>query len=93
MCKFSDCDKLPTSWTGVTTDITFPIMFGTEVPVRCSDGYSKTRGDDEVTCEGDENYKYSDVPVCLRGLTIFIVIILIYNYIANNINQLWIWST
>ena len=69
MYLISDCSGIPTSWTGVTTEQTFPVMFGTKVTVKCSDGYSKTSGDDEVTCEGDENYKYSSIPVCQKGLT------------------------
>ena len=49
----------------------FPVKFGAKVTVKCSDGYSKTSGDDEVTCDGETKYKYTSVPVCQKGWTIF----------------------
>ena len=51
--------------------MTFPVTFGTKVTVKCSVGYSKTSVDDEVTCEGDGNYKHTSVPVCQKGLLKF----------------------
>ena len=63
----SGCNKLPTSWTGVTTDVTFPVKFGAKVTVKCSDGYYNS-GDDEVTCDGNTNYKYTSEPTCWEGL-------------------------
>ena len=54
----------------------FPVKLGTKVTVKCSNGYSKTSGDDEVTCDGDTEYTYTVEPVCQKGLTTL-------NYIDN----------
>ena len=65
----SGCDKLPIKWADVSTDVSFPVTFGTKVTVKCSVGYTKTSGDDEVTCQGDTDYKFTSVPICQKGLT------------------------
>ena len=79
----SDCDILPSSWTHVTTDVKFPVKFGSEVTVKCSDGYSKTSGDDVVTCQGDGNYKHISVPVCKKGLKEYFIRFISINIIST----------
>ena len=71
--SISVCIKLPTSWTGVTADVKFPVNFGTKVTVKCFDGH-RNSGDDEVTCDGDTQYKYSSEPTCLKGLILVTVV-------------------
>ena len=70
---FSECDKLPISWSGVTTDVTFPVTRGTVVTVRCATGYTKTGGDVVVTCDRDTVYTYTSVLSCKSGTFNFIV--------------------
>ena len=32
------------------TELIFPILYGTEIPIRCVSGYEKSSGTDTVTC-------------------------------------------
>ena len=65
--KFTDCTGLPDSWNNVKLTVGFPVEYETKVTVICEEGYSKMSGDDDIVCQGGNNYKYNNEPVCKQG--------------------------
>ena len=76
----SGCSDLPFSWYGVTTDTQFPVSYGTEITVKCTEGYSKSSGNDMVTCRGGAKYRYTAVPICKAGDILEYIIQVIQSY-------------
>ena len=59
----------PGSWTGLTTESTFPIAHNTVLDVSCQEGY-KNDGSDVITCNTFlyDDYSYATKPHCSRSL-------------------------
>ena len=59
------CTALP-SINNLTTTVTFPVNYGTLVPVGCNTGNTLS-GDSSITCEKDTAFVYTAEPVCNQG--------------------------
>ena len=63
MNPHSECSGLPTVWSSVQTETTFPVNYGTEVTVTCEAGYILD-GSKTVTCTEDTEFLFQDKPTC-----------------------------
>ena len=57
------CSDLPTDIADLKTDMSFPVSYGTVVPVSCS-GDRKLRGNIMITCNQDTDFKFWIEPKC-----------------------------
>ena len=62
--KYSEtCSGLPADISHLTTEASFPISYGTEVLVSCSEG-RELRGDNLITCNQDTEFQFQYKPKC-----------------------------
>ena len=57
------CTGLDTKWSNMVASNEFPVLNGTNVFLRCEDGYHQS-GDSEITCQQDTQYYYVTEPKC-----------------------------
>lgn len=51
----------------LVTSVVFPVNKGTEVLIRCEEGYSLVVGDATITCVKDAEYQFNREPQCQEG--------------------------
>ena len=62
-----ECANLPKSLQNLEiTSHTLPVIYSTEVKVRCNHGYT-LQGDDTLTCVRGEKFNFSNIPTCQIG--------------------------
>ena len=68
--NFSVCTGFPENWTGVRTEVEFPVDHGSTITVSCQEGYINT-GSKVVTCNTYiyQDFEYEHTPRCITLAT------------------------